>query len=112
MRIRAREQWTLRTLKGELNAYSAELYLQGPLPSTFFSSIFINYFTLIARIIKRRSGKGRRGSLESRTHACLGKQYVRVRRYTRLLRKEQGKKHKLNSRGQQGCRPSVADCAC
>lgn len=33
VRIRAREQWTLRTLKGELNAaYGAEVYLQGSLP--------------------------------------------------------------------------------
>lgn len=70
MRIRAREQWTLRTLKGELNAYGAELYLQGPLPSTFFIFI-INYSSLIARIIKRGSGKGRCGSPESRTRVRL-----------------------------------------
>lgn len=31
-RIRAGEQWTLRTLKWELNAYGAEVYLQGSLP--------------------------------------------------------------------------------
>lgn len=52
MRIRAREQWTLRTLRGELNAYGAEVYLQGSLPSTF-SFFIINYFSLIARIRKR-----------------------------------------------------------
>lgn len=75
-RIRAREQWTLRTLKGELNAYGAELYLQGSLPSTFFIFI-INYFSLIARIIKRGSGKGRCGSPESWTRVCL-RRWVRA----------------------------------
>lgn len=101
MRIRAREQWTLRTLKGELNAYDAELYLQGSLPSTF-PIFIINYFPLIARIIKRGSGKGRRGSPESRTPA---------RACARSPHRTQ-KKHKLHSLGQQGCQPSVADCAC
>lgn len=70
MRIRARVQWTLRTLKGKLNAYGAELYLQGSLPSTFFHFI-INYFSLIARIIKRGSRKGRYGSPESQTHVRM-----------------------------------------
>lgn len=36
-----------------MNAYGAELYLQGSLPSTF-SFFIINYFSLIARIKKKR----------------------------------------------------------
>lgn len=53
----------------ELNAYGAELYLQGFLPSTF-SFFIINYFWLIARIRKRGKEKGCVGSQESWSSVC------------------------------------------
>lgn len=114
MRIRAGEQWTLRTLEGELNAYGAELYLQGSPPSTFFFIFFpifiINYSPLIARIIKRGSGKGRRG-VPGASAPCVLPAGACVSKY---VRKEgtKGRKQEVERLGQQGCRPPPCSGGC
>ena len=65
-RIRAREQRTLRTLRGGIECLRCRTLSSRLSALNFFSFFFIiNYFSLIARIRKRGREKGRSGSLES-----------------------------------------------
>lgn len=71
VRIRAREQWTLRTLRGGIECLHCRTLSSRLSALNFFIFFIINYFLLIARIRKSRREKGRSGSLESETCVCV-----------------------------------------
>lgn len=113
MRIRAREQRTLRTLRGGIECLRCRT-LSSRLSALNFFIFIINYFSLIARIRKRGREKGRSGSLESQSCVCVCMHAVclHIPLFPVYKEENKGKKHKLNILGQQGCQHSVVDCAC